>query len=120
MLGYSGAPHFIDELLEVPGLPLVGSQPTVGPGVAPGAARRVGLHQWLEHPPPLRAGIVGVGAIVRRRLLGVEAAEAGLDGANDAFLDYLGSQPVECPLERVAGVHVLAIDPGLAILPVDV
>jgi len=45
---------------------------------------------------------------------------AGANGAYDAFLDHLGRQTKERALEGIAGVDVVAVDPGFAILPVDV
>ena len=50
----------------------------------------------------------------------LQCAVARLDRADDAFLDHVRRQSVERALERVARVDVLAVDPGLAILPVDV
>ena len=47
-------------------------------------------------------------------------AVARLDRAHDAFLDHLRRQAVQRALERIARVDVLAVDPRLAILPVDV
>src|SRR5437016_2566755 len=43
-----------------------------------------------------------------------------LDHSHDAFLDHLGGQAVERALKRVARVDFLAVNPSLAILPVDV
>jgi len=80
----------------------------------------VGFHQRLEHAPPFGTGIVAIDAVVRRRLLGGETAEAGFDGADNALLDHVRWQTIECALEGITGVDLLAVDPGFAILPVDV
>lgn len=41
-----------------------------------------------------------------------------VDGADDAILDHVRRQAVQRALERVAGGHLLAVDLGLAHLPV--
>jgi hypothetical protein len=64
----------------------------------------------------VRRGLRG-GLRFRLRL---EAAEPRLDRADDALLDHVRRQPVQRPLERVAGVNPLAEDPRLVVLPVDV
>jgi hypothetical protein len=83
-------------------------------------ALTIGFHQRLEHAAALGTGVVGIGAVVRSRLFGSQAAESRLDGSDDALRDDLGRESVERTLKRIAGIDVLAEDPGLAVLPVNV
>jgi hypothetical protein len=97
MLGDARTPHLVDEVLEVLGPSLCRHAAGVG-GVrrAVGAAvlyRRIGARRFL-------------GAIAR------------IDGAHDALADDVRRQAIQRALEGVARVHLLAVDPGLAQLPV--
>jgi hypothetical protein len=83
-------------------------------------ALAIRFHQGLEHAAPLRTGVVGIGTVIGRRLLGSETAEAGLDGPDDALGDYFRREPVKRTLKRVAGIDVLAEDPGFPVLPVNI
>ena len=73
--------------------------------------------------PIVRLGagsVASVGLRKRFRLPRLQRPEAGLDRPENALLDHLRREAVERPLERIACVHPLAEDPGLAILPVHV
>src|SRR5215210_1618332 len=90
MLGNAGAPDLVNELLEIPGRTLVQRrQSSFGTSVRTGLGPAVRLHQRLEHATSVGTRIIAVASVVFGRLLRLEAPEACLDGAYDAFLDHV-------------------------------
>src|SRR5262249_29648922 len=79
---------------------------TIGEGFRP-ARSGAGPARW-----PIRRGAIHFALFDR--------PESSFDRADDALLDHGGRQAIERSLERIAGEHFLAVDPGFTFLPVHI
>src|SRR5690242_6017798 len=64
--------------------------------------------------------VVAVRAVGSSVLGGLQRSVTRFDGADNTFADHVRRQPIKRALERIAREDILAVDPRLAILPVDV
>ena len=63
---------------------------------------------------------LGLRRFGRRRLRLAQCAESRFHRTDDTLLDYRRRQSVQCALKRITREHVLAVNPGFAVLPVKV